>query len=52
VLVDPDGVWTVRGEKLASRASNTPYEGMRLPATVVATILRGRITARNGEARS
>ncbi|MGI5130474.1 dihydroorotase [Pseudonocardia sp. CA-107938] len=48
-LVDPDGVWTVRGEKLASRASNTPFEGMRLPATVTATILRGRITARNGE---
>lgn len=48
VLVDPDGVWTVRGEALASRASNTPYEGMRLPATVVATVLRGRITARNG----
>lgn len=49
VLVDPDDVWTVRGEKLASRAANTPYEGMRLPATVTATILRGRITARNGE---
>jgi dihydroorotase len=48
VLVDPDGVWTVRGDTLASRASNTPYEGMRLPATVVATVLRGRITARNG----
>ncbi|SHJ93118.1 dihydroorotase [Pseudonocardia thermophila] len=48
-LVDPDGVWTVRGENLASKASNTPYEGMRLPATVTATILRGRITARNGE---
>jgi dihydroorotase len=49
VLVDADGVWTVRGDKLASRAANTPYEGMRLPATVTATILRGRITARNGE---
>jgi dihydroorotase len=49
VLVDPDGIWTVRGEKLASKASNTPYEGMRLPATVVATVLRGRVTTRNGE---
>jgi dihydroorotase len=47
-LVDPDGVWTVRGAALASRASNTPYEGMRLPATVAATVLRGRITARSG----
>jgi dihydroorotase len=48
-LVDPDGVWTVRGAKLASRASNTPFEGMRLPATVAATVLRGVVTARNGE---
>ncbi len=48
-LVDPDGVWTVRGARLASRAANTPFEGMRLPATVVATVLRGRVTARDGE---
>jgi dihydroorotase len=48
-LVDPDGVWTVRGAALASRASNTPFEGMRLPATVAATVLRGRVTARGGE---
>ena len=33
-------MWTVRGAGLASRATNTPYEGMRLPATVVATVLR------------
>ena len=50
-LVDPDGAWTVRGAALASRASNTPYEGMRLPATVVATLLRGRVTARDGTVR-
>jgi len=48
-LVDPEEVWTVRGTKLASRAANTPYEGMRLPATVVATVLRGRIIARDGQ---
>jgi dihydroorotase len=48
-LVDPDGVWTVRGANLASKASNTPFEGMRLPATVSATVLRGRVTMRNGE---
>jgi dihydroorotase len=47
-LVDPEGVWTVRGATLASRSANTPYEGMRLPATVAATMLRGRITARAG----
>ncbi|MHA6625461.1 dihydroorotase [Pseudonocardia sichuanensis] len=47
-LVDPDAVWTVRGAALASRASNTPFEGMRLPAAVAATVLRGRVTARSG----
>jgi dihydroorotase len=51
-LVDPEGVWTVRGAKLASRACNTPYEGMRLPATVAATVLRGRITTRQGEVQA
>lgn len=48
-LVAPDGVWTVRGAELASKAANTPYEGMRLPGTVVATVLRGRITAQDGK---
>lgn len=49
VLVDPDEHWTVRGAALASLAANTPFEGMRLPARVVATVLRGRVTARDGE---
>jgi dihydroorotase len=49
VLVDPHASWTVRGAELASLASNTPYEGMRLPATVVTTVLRGRVTAHEGE---
>jgi dihydroorotase len=49
-LVDPSGHWTVRGADLASIAANTPYEGMELPGTVVATLLRGRITAQDGKA--
>ena len=48
VVVDPDGSWTVRGAELASRSANTPYQEMVLPATVTATLLRGKITARNG----
>jgi len=48
-LVDPDGVWTVRGAQLASRAQNTPFEGMRLPATVVATVWAGRVTQKDGK---
>jgi dihydroorotase len=49
VLVDPDATWTVRGDVLASLADNTPYEGMELPGRVVATLLRGEITAEDGK---
>ncbi len=49
VLVDPDATWTVHGTDLASIADNTPYEGMTLPAKVMTTILRGRITAHDGK---
>jgi dihydroorotase len=48
-LVDPDATWTVRGAELASIAANTPYEGMELPGRVVTTMLRGRVTAHDGE---
>lgn len=51
-LVDPAATWTVRGADLASIAANTPYEGMELPGRVVTTLLRGRITAREGEVRA
>ncbi|ATE56315.1 dihydroorotase [Actinosynnema pretiosum] len=47
-LVDPDARWTVRGADFASIAANTPFEGMELPAAVVATVLRGRVTALSG----
>ncbi len=50
VLVDPDATWTVEGEHLASIASNTPYQSMTLPGRVVTTLLRGRVTARDGVA--
>ncbi|TDQ01190.1 dihydroorotase [Labedaea rhizosphaerae] len=49
-LVDPDAEWTVRGAELASIAHNTPYEGMVLPGRVLATLLRGNVTAREGRA--
>jgi dihydroorotase len=47
-VIDPASTWTVTGAMLASRSANTPYEAMTLPATVTATVLRGRITARDG----
>jgi dihydroorotase len=51
-LVDPSASWTVRGAELASIAGNTPYEGMELPARVVTTISRGRVTAHDGRIRA
>jgi len=39
----------VAGTELASRSDNTPFETMTLPATVTATLLRGRVTARDGK---
>lgn len=48
-VVDPDATWSVAGSGLASRSANTPFEAMTLPATVTATLLRGKITARDGK---
>ncbi|OBK91330.1 dihydroorotase [Mycolicibacter sinensis] len=48
-VVDAQASWVVTGEQLASRSANTPYEAMTLPATVTATLLRGRLTARDGK---
>ena len=47
-LVDPDGSWLVDPAALASLSRNTPFAGRELPARVVATILRGRMTVRDG----
>ncbi len=47
-LVDPSASWTVDPAGLASKSRNTPYAGVLLPASVAATIYRGRLTARGG----
>jgi dihydroorotase len=39
----------VSGADLASRSDNTPYESMTLPASVTLTLLRGKVTAREGK---
>lgn len=51
-VVDPDATWTVTGADLASRSANTPFDSMSLPATVTATLLRGKVTARDGKIRA
>jgi len=43
-LVDPAAAWTVDPAALASKSRNTPFAGLRLPARVVATLMRGRPT--------
>ncbi|BBX14654.1 MULTISPECIES: dihydroorotase [Mycobacteriaceae] len=48
-VVDPEASWVVAGDQLASRSANTPYEAMTLPGAVTATLLRGRVTARDGK---
>jgi dihydroorotase len=49
-LVDPDATWTVRATELASISNNTPFVAMTFPARVTTTLLRGRVTAREGKA--
>lgn len=44
VLVDPQSPWTAYGDEMASKASNTPYEGIEFSARVVGTWLRGSQT--------
>ncbi|EEI16722.1 dihydroorotase [Corynebacterium lipophiloflavum] len=43
-LVNPSAAWTARGTEMASKASNTPYEGMDFAARVELTLLRGTVT--------
>ncbi len=47
-IVDPGGTWTARGADMASKAENTPYEGMDFSAKVTTTMLRGRLTCIDG----
>ncbi|HEU5266637.1 MAG TPA: dihydroorotase [Jatrophihabitans sp.] len=47
-LVDPAASWTVDPAALASKSRNTPFAGRTLPAAVAATVLRGRLTVRDG----
>lgn len=48
--VDVNQTWTAHGKDMASKASNTPYEGMEMPVKVTTTLLRGKVTCKNGSA--
>lgn len=49
-VVDTNTSWVAEGEKMASKSRNTPYEGMDMPVKISTTILRGKVTCRDGRA--
>ena len=49
VLVDPSRSLTVDRAASASLSRNNPWHGRTLTGAVRATMLRGRITARDGQ---
>ena len=50
-VVDPNTTWTVSGADMASRSSNTPYEGMAVRGRVRHTILEGEPVVIDGAAQ-
>jgi dihydroorotase len=50
VLVDPSAAVTVDRNASESLSRNNPWHGRTLTGAVVATVLRGRVTAREGRA--
>lgn len=48
-IVELNKNWVVNGKDLASKAENTPYEGMDFDTKVTTTILRGRLTCVDGQ---
>ncbi len=50
IVVDPDHRWTVRGQDLASNATNTPFEGRELNGKVRHTVYDGELVVIDGEA--
>jgi dihydroorotase len=50
-VIDPEAVWVVDGDTLASRSRNTPYAGRKLTGRVRHTLLRGVPVVVDGEAQ-
>lgn len=42
-VIDTKANWRVDRNRLASKSKNTPFEGMELPAKVLATVFNGRL---------
>jgi dihydroorotase len=50
-VIDPDVTWTVRGDAMASRSRNTPFEGRTVRGKVRHTVRTGEIVVLDGEAQ-
>lgn len=50
-VIDPEARWTVDGAAMASRSSNTPFQGRQLRGRARHTILRGEPVVIAGEAQ-
>ncbi|QXC61877.1 dihydroorotase [Aquihabitans sp. G128] len=48
-VIDPEATWTVRGSAMASRSTNTPFEGRELRGKVRHTVLHGEPVVVAGE---
>ena len=48
-VVDPDSSWRVDRTQVFSRSSNTPFDGLTLPVTIVHTFFRGIQVLRDGQ---
>lgn len=51
VLVDPEAMWTIRGEHLLHKNRWTPYEGRRVRGRVDMTLVRGVVVYSDGQLR-
>jgi dihydroorotase len=49
VVFDPAATWTVDRSRLASRSTNTPYDGRHLLGRTRALLVRGRLVVDGGE---
>jgi len=50
-VIDPEATWTVDGAAMASRSTNTPYQGRELRGRVRHTLLLGEPVVVGGEAQ-
>ncbi|HRW38456.1 MAG TPA: dihydroorotase [Aquihabitans sp.] len=50
-VIDPEATWTVSGRAMASRSTNTPYEGREVRGRVRHTVLFGEPVVIGGEAQ-